>query len=61
MKQCGNCEFWDSENVESADGVKFAWCSWLDENQSKCSISLSSTVMEPNDGIDCPVYKEAKQ
>lgn len=60
VKQCGNCKFWDRANIDTEDGITFAWCLWAAEYQDQVAASISSTVMDKDKGQDCPVYKENK-
>jgi len=60
-KSCGTCEFWDRANMDTEHGITFAWCLWAAEYQDRVASAVSSTVMDKDDGQDCPVFKQIKE
>lgn len=64
MKQCGNCEFWDIDNLWIIKDSKISDCKSNDiRSESFIEVederdTFSRYPMLENEGFECPVHKE---
>ena len=58
IKQCGNCEFWDTDNAENLGDYSIAPCIYEIPPLPVSILVGKKTETAYCQGQDCPVYKE---